>query len=164
MSKTGTPLPFYWRIIRKLKDRQVKIFRRVIPAGKVVLLLTTIGRKSGLERVTPLQYEERDGKYYVASARGVQSDWFRNIQANPQVKVEILGTCIDCLAEPVTDPERIADFLEIRLHKHPIMVRTIMTIAGLPFRFNRRDLVHYAQGRAMVILNPSAAVEKINIE
>ena len=38
--------------------------------GKIILLLTTTGRKSGLKRITPLQYEEIDGKYYLGSARG----------------------------------------------------------------------------------------------
>jgi len=34
--------------------------------GRVVLLLTTTGRRSGLPRVTPLQYEQIDGAIYVA--------------------------------------------------------------------------------------------------
>ena len=57
--------------------------------GKIILLLTTTGRKSGLKRVTPLQYEEIDGKYYLGSARGMQADWVRNIQANPQVEIRV---------------------------------------------------------------------------
>ena len=50
--------------------------------GRFVLLLTTIGRKSGLPRATPLQYEEVDGQYRIASARGTEADWYRNILAN----------------------------------------------------------------------------------
>lgn len=33
--------------------------------GRIVLLLTTTGRKSGRPRVTPLQYEEIDGIIYL---------------------------------------------------------------------------------------------------
>ena len=43
--------------------------------GRLVLLLTTTGRKSGLHRVTPLQYEEIEGKIYVGAARGQKADW-----------------------------------------------------------------------------------------
>ncbi|MEJ2757947.1 MAG: nitroreductase/quinone reductase family protein [Anaerolineales bacterium] len=43
--------------------------------GKIVLLLTTTGRKSGLPRVTPLQYECLDGVYHVVSVFGTKADW-----------------------------------------------------------------------------------------
>ncbi|HUS79158.1 MAG TPA: nitroreductase/quinone reductase family protein [Patescibacteria group bacterium] len=40
--------------------------------GRMVLLLTTTGHKTGLPRVTHLQYEEVDGAYYVGSMRGTR--------------------------------------------------------------------------------------------
>ncbi len=55
--------------------------------GRIILLLTTTGRRSGLKRVTPLQYEMIGRDYYIGSARGIKSDWVRNIQTNPQVEV-----------------------------------------------------------------------------
>jgi deazaflavin-dependent oxidoreductase (nitroreductase family) len=54
--------------------------------GRLVLLLTTRGRKTGLLRVTPLQYEQIEGKYYVGSAFGTRTDWYRNILADPGVR------------------------------------------------------------------------------
>ena len=42
--------------------------------GRMILLLTSTGRKSGLPRVTPLQYEEIDGAWYVASAKGARAE------------------------------------------------------------------------------------------
>jgi deazaflavin-dependent oxidoreductase (nitroreductase family) len=57
-----------------------------------ILLLTTLGAKSGLERVTPLGYG-RDGErlVVVAANAGAPShpDWYRNIVAHPQVTVEV---------------------------------------------------------------------------
>ncbi|HUF00729.1 MAG TPA: nitroreductase/quinone reductase family protein, partial [Anaerolineales bacterium] len=38
--------------------------------GRIILLLTTTGRRSGAKRVTPLQYELIGNDYYVGSARG----------------------------------------------------------------------------------------------
>ncbi len=122
--------------------------------GRVVLLLTTIGRKSGLPRVTPLQYEELEGAIYVASARGSRADWFRNILANHCVRVRIGPREFDGLAEPVTDPCRIADFLELRLQRHPQMVGAILKSAGLPATPTRIQLEHYASQLAMVIIRP----------
>jgi deazaflavin-dependent oxidoreductase (nitroreductase family) len=89
--------------------------------GRLVLLLTTRGRKTGLLRVTPLQYEQIEGKYYVASAFGTRTDWYRNILADPDVRVQVGRKEFKALAETSTDPLRIAEFLEYRLAHHPRM-------------------------------------------
>src|SRR5512139_2718916 len=109
MSTTSKPhVSIVWRMMRQLNRRMAA---QVIGRGRgprgVVLLLTTIGRKSGQPRVTPLQYEEDQGVIYVAAARGPHADWFRNIQADPHVKVQIADRVYEGLAEPITDPARI---------------------------------------------------------
>lgn len=122
--------------------------------GRVVLLLTTIGRKSGLPRVTPLQYEEIDGDIYVASALGDRADWFRNVEADPNVEVRVGSRLLSALAEPITDRARVADFLEYRLRRHPRMVGAIMRREGLSPCPERAELERYAERRAVVILHP----------
>jgi deazaflavin-dependent oxidoreductase (nitroreductase family) len=122
--------------------------------GRLVLLLTTIGRKSGLPRVTPLQYEDVDGIIYIAAARGRQADWFRNIVANPHVQVQVKNRCFSGMAEPVTDPARIANFLELRFERHPQMLGTMFRAQGWPTRPNRVQLEQYAAQRAMAIIRP----------
>jgi deazaflavin-dependent oxidoreductase (nitroreductase family) len=61
-------------------------------AGLPVLLLRTIGRKSGAERTAALVYL-RDGDNLVVVASNGGSDrspgWFFNLQKNPQVGVQI---------------------------------------------------------------------------
>ncbi len=123
--------------------------------GRIVLLLTTTGRKTGLPRVTPLQYEEIDGDIYVASALGTRADWFRNLQANSCVKVRIADEEFEARAEAVTDACRIADFLELRLRRHPRMVGAILRSVGLPAAPSRADLEQYAGQLAMAILHPA---------
>jgi deazaflavin-dependent oxidoreductase (nitroreductase family) len=122
--------------------------------GRLVLLLTTTGRKSGQARVTPLQYELINGNIYIASARGTKADWYRNILSNPEVEVRVKSRRLIGLAETVTDPERIADFLEYRLEKHPRMMTAITRYEGLPPHPNREQLKAYAQNRALVIIHP----------
>ena len=128
--------------------------------GRLVLLLTTTGRKSGLPRVTPLQYEEIDGDIVVGSARGSQADWFRNIQANPNVIVRVKSRQFEGVAEPVTDPKRVADFLAYRLNKNPRMVGFIMRREGAPKNPSREDLEAYAANRAIVIIRAAKLVPK----
>jgi len=122
--------------------------------GRVILLLTTIGRKSGLPRVTPLQYEEIDGAFYVASAQGTRADWFRNILADPHVQVRVKSRRIRGIAEPITVPGRIADFIELRLRRHPKIIGAILQSEGLPADPNRAQLEEYAAKLAMVIIRP----------
>ena len=123
----------------------------------MVLLLTTTGRKSGLLRVTPLQFEEVDGAFYIASARGKDADWFKNILAQPQVYVQLQHSQFQAVAEPVVDPVRMADFIELRLRRHPIMIRLIMHLFDhLPLRYTRADLEKLCLDKAMVILHPVA--------
>ncbi len=122
------------------------------PMGRIVLLLTTTGRKSGLPRVTPLQYEEQDGVIYVGSARGTQADWFRNLVACPRVKVQIGAQCFEGRAEPITNASRIADFLELRLRNHPRMIGAMLLAEGLPRRPSRTQLEQYASKLALVAI------------
>lgn len=122
--------------------------------GRFVLLLTTRGRRSGKARVTPLQYERVDGALVVGSARGTGSDWYRNLVADPRVEVRAGRTRFAARAETCTDPSRIADFLELRLERHPRMVGGIMRLRGVPSPPSRLDLEAYAAGLAMVTLTP----------
>lgn len=124
--------------------------------GKIILLLTTTGRKTGLKRITPLQYEEIDGKYYLGSARGLKADWVGNIQANPQVGVRVKSLRFQGQAEIVTEPGRLADFVEIRLQRHPFMIGLIMQTAhGLPKHPSREQLERIAENEALVIVTPT---------
>jgi deazaflavin-dependent oxidoreductase (nitroreductase family) len=133
-----------------------RVATQVIAGGgsqRVVLLLTTTGCKSGLPRVTPLQFEEIDGAYYVGSARGVQADWFRNIITNPSVQVQIQQNHFAAMAEPITDPARIAGFLEWRLRRHPVMIRVMLLMHGL-LQPNRANIKQLASKLALVVIRP----------
>lgn len=123
-------------------------------AGRIVLLLTTTGRKSGRLHEIPLQYEEIDGAIYVGAAQGQKADWFRNILANPEVTVQLKSRRFRGEARPITDPAEIADFLELRLERHPKIVGAIMRRAGLPDQPTRADLEAYAKNRAIVVIRP----------
>jgi len=123
--------------------------------GRIILLLTTTGRKSGMKRITPLQFEKIGDDYYLGAARGLKADWVRNIQSNPDVAVLVGSKHIQGIAEVVTDASRFADFLEVRLERHPRMVGLIMQKAhGLSAHPSREQLEHLAKNEALVIVHP----------
>lgn len=148
---------FNWRRMKSVQ----KIHRGLYAVGLgpviggLILLLTTTGRRTGVQRVTPLQYEEIDGCYYLGSARGLGADWVRNILANPIVEVRVKRKRFRGCAEVVTDRARIADFIEVRLRRHPRMIGLIMEKAhGLPRRPSRGQLEALAEHEALVVVTP----------
>jgi deazaflavin-dependent oxidoreductase (nitroreductase family) len=77
--------------------------------GLHVLLLTTIGRKSGKVRTVPLGYFEGDGGYIIiASNTGadVHPAWFYNLQSGLPAQIQIKNQVIPVRAEVVSGPER----------------------------------------------------------
>ena len=79
--------------------------------GVPTLLLTTTGRKSGRRHVTPLIYQtDGDAVLVVASKGGAISppEWFRNLEADPDVEVQIWGEKFPARARVATPEEKPA--------------------------------------------------------
>ena len=78
-------------------------------SGRDLILLNTIGAKSGLPRVNPVVYMS-DGVRYViiASKAGAPTnpDWYYNIIANPEFDVEVGTEKFKVKATVAEEPER----------------------------------------------------------
>lgn len=77
--------------------------------GTVTLLLTTVGRRSGKERTTPLIYQPEGDAYVVVASKGGADDhpaWYKNLQANPEVKVQVKGNKFTARARTATPEEK----------------------------------------------------------
>jgi deazaflavin-dependent oxidoreductase (nitroreductase family) len=62
--------------------------------GVTTLLLHTTGRKSGRDYTHALIYREHDGDYLIVASKGgapEPPEWFLNLQAQPEVTVQIKG-------------------------------------------------------------------------
>jgi deazaflavin-dependent oxidoreductase (nitroreductase family) len=60
--------------------------------GTTILLLTTTGRKSGKHYTSPLIFREQDGRFIVVASKGgapEAPDWFKNLEADPAVDVQV---------------------------------------------------------------------------
>jgi deazaflavin-dependent oxidoreductase (nitroreductase family) len=77
--------------------------------GAPVLLLHTVGAKTGQERVNPMMYRRVGDSYAVfASKAGAPTnpDWYHNLVANPAVKAEIGTQTLDLTARVTGSAER----------------------------------------------------------
>ena len=77
--------------------------------GLPVLLLTTIGRKTGKTRITPLGYFEEAGCYVISASyagRDTHPAWFHNLKSHPQVALQIGDKRLTATAEPANSTLR----------------------------------------------------------
>lgn len=77
--------------------------------GAPVMLLTTIGRKSGRHRTAPLLYLRNDDDVIVVASQAGMSRhpvWFLNLEANPEVEVEIGSERTKMIARRASDEEK----------------------------------------------------------
>jgi deazaflavin-dependent oxidoreductase (nitroreductase family) len=77
--------------------------------GQPVLLLQTVGRRTGLRRTTPVQYlADGDTFVVVASDAGAHCPpaWCLNLRAEPQARVEVGGRTFDVRAQETAGQQR----------------------------------------------------------
>ncbi len=77
--------------------------------GMPVVLLHHTGARSGKSRINPLAYQSDGGRYVIfASKAGAPTnpDWYHNLKAHPNVKIEVGTDTIDVTASEATGEER----------------------------------------------------------
>ena len=100
--------------------------------GAPLLLLHTIGAKSGLPRVNPLMYQQvGDDLAVFASKAGAPTnpDWFYNLRANPNVEIELGTETIPVTAFVADDDERDRIW-GIQKERYPTFAEYEKTAAG----------------------------------
>jgi len=78
-------------------------------AGRTLLLLHTIGAKSGLERINPVAYiTDGDQLVIIASKGGAPTNphWYHNLVAHPSASVEVGTEKFEVQASVTAEPER----------------------------------------------------------
>ncbi len=100
-------------LVRLFMKAHVSLFRLTggkVGGGEHMLILSTTGRKSGVERDTPLFFF-RDGDQFViiASAGGSPKHptWYLNLKSNPRAKVQIGAQVIPVTAKEAEGEERV---------------------------------------------------------
>ncbi len=97
-----------------------------------LMVIRTTGRKSGLPRDVPLGYAILDGCVYCIAGFGAETQWFRNIQADPVVEVVLPTASFRGVAEEVTDPDEWARaFRQLMTNMGPIGRATSGDVRGV---------------------------------
>jgi deazaflavin-dependent oxidoreductase (nitroreductase family) len=78
-------------------------------AGRTLLLLHTVGAKSGESRINPVAYITDGDRLVIIASKGgapTNPDWYHNIVANPLVTVDVGTESFQARAEVAVEPER----------------------------------------------------------
>ncbi len=90
--------------------------------GSSTLLLTTTGHRSGEERTIPLIYGRSGYDYLVVASNGGSPEppaWFRNLEQQPEVDVQVLGDRFRARARTATEAEKPEMWREMVGHWPP---------------------------------------------
>jgi deazaflavin-dependent oxidoreductase (nitroreductase family) len=122
------------------------------PFSGYIMVLKTVGRKSGRVRCAPVNYALRDGRVYCLAGFGQATDWLRNLQAEPRVEAILPGGAVAGHAALVADPaERLA------------LVRQVLKNGGFagfmegfnPFTVADEELARRTADLPLVCIQPS---------
>jgi deazaflavin-dependent oxidoreductase (nitroreductase family) len=119
--------------LERLNNRLTRFGLRRGWAPRAFALLETTGRRSGQPRQTPVGNGLIGDTFWVVAVHGAQSDYVRNIQADPAVRVKVgghwrAGTAA-LLAEDDTDarsrtlPYRWDAWIGRRMATTPVTIR-----------------------------------------
>jgi len=119
----GARQPGHSRIERWGNQRMADRLRRKGDRRGNNVVLVTIGKKTGVERMTPVRWFPGggDAKFIVASASGGPRNpaWYYNIAAHPdRVRIEVAGQRIEVTPEQLHGAERDAAWRQITRAAH----------------------------------------------
>ncbi len=122
------------------------------PITGYIMVLKTVGRKTGRVRYAPVNYAIRDGCIYCLAGWGRVSDWYRNVRAAPDVRAILPGGALSGRVEEVeAEGERAA------------VIRQIFKNGGFagffegfnPYRVSEATLLERTSGLPLLRIRPT---------
>jgi len=120
--------------------------------GGRFLMLTHTGRVSGKQRYTVLEvvkHEAETHTYYVVSGYGEKADWYQNVMANPQVRIQVGNQHYQAHAERLS-PDQGAEIIQDYGQRHPSALRQLAGFMG--YRIENTEDDQRALGRILPVI------------
>ena len=102
-----SPQDFNAQIIEEFRANEGRVGEPF--EGATLLLLHHVGAKSGKDRINPLVYKPDGDRYVVFASKGgapTNPDWYHNLKAHPDVRIEVGTDTIGVRAEEATGEDR----------------------------------------------------------
>jgi deazaflavin-dependent oxidoreductase (nitroreductase family) len=125
--------------------------------GHTFLRIAHKGRKSGKRHETvamPLTYDAETREAVVCSAWGPDTEWIRNLRADPALEIQIGAERYVPKQRLLSEDEAVAVGLEFR-RKHPWRLRLFATILGWGDLGSDQAVRELVRGRPFVAFRPA---------
>jgi len=93
--------------------------------GKLFVLITTTGRKSGLPRRTLTEYHSLNGKKYTPSGFGRRAQWYKNIEVDPHITIQTDAGTEGVIAVRVTEDSEVLELVDVMEKKDGVAMRNL---------------------------------------
>ncbi|HYL16983.1 MAG TPA: nitroreductase/quinone reductase family protein [Terriglobales bacterium] len=74
--------------------------------------ISVVGRKSGRTISVPVWFVLEGEKLYLLPVQGSDTQWYKNVLHNPQIRIEARGVGKEFRAAPLTDPATVKSVVE----------------------------------------------------
>ena len=74
--------------------------------------ITVTGRKSRRSISTPVWFVHEGQKLYLVPVKGTESNWYKNVLAEPTMQIATGGRKVTVKANPISDPRKVAEVVE----------------------------------------------------
>jgi len=102
---------------------------------QTVLVLHTIGRKSGQDRAIPIAYFDYESHYLIVESnwgKERQADWYLNLKKDPHARLEIKGKTVSVVAREAQGEEYDRLWKFASEHHPPYLEYQKMTTRHIP--------------------------------
>jgi deazaflavin-dependent oxidoreductase (nitroreductase family) len=128
--------------------------------GRTFLEFTYTGRRTGQPHdavAMVLHYDEATREAVICAAWGAGTDWYRNLQAGPAVKVQLGRDSYVPEQRFLSDDEAFDVGVAFR-HDHPHRLRLLATFLGWGDLDDDDAVRRFVHGHPLVAFRPAAAV------
>jgi deazaflavin-dependent oxidoreductase (nitroreductase family) len=126
--------------------------------GMNLMVLTTWGRSSGLPRHTAIEFRQHGSKIYVISAWGARPNWYRNLVANPVVRLRLGRQTLSAQAQIVDNPNEALRVLYLFRKRAPAIYDPLLAYLTNRETVTPRTLPDVSNLFTIVRLHPTEAV------
>jgi deazaflavin-dependent oxidoreductase (nitroreductase family) len=75
------------------------------------ITLSAKGRKSGRDIPRPVWFVHEGNTLYLVPVQGSDTNWYKNLLANPTLKISVNGVEASARGKPITDSNRVDDIV-----------------------------------------------------
>jgi len=102
---------------------------------QTILILHTIGRKSGQDRAIPIAYFDYEGCYLIVASnwgKDRQAEWYLNLKKDPHARLEVSGKSVSVAAHEAQGEEYDLLWKFATEHHPPYLEYQKMTTRHIP--------------------------------